>query len=450
MSHCLVFDVDDPFDQLNACDPGDPDKPCIANVDLVDGDTSGPDNRPTPESPRFYSVPSDADGRASLTLTVSMQPGNNYRAAASVIREAVETQIDQSDADGLGFRGTPPQATANGGFAGYQVPVVWSQMLTVWRKLHVEVDSMAAANYTNTQTGLVPAAPTYNAVNGHAIIPINPLDPEFRKSDQHNVGRIDILTFGSFTTTATTIDPYSVEIINAPPNITNAVGLSYTLWDDDAGSVPPFTMVAFDAPPVVLPRPADTSLMATVYQTAYIEPVVAFPLYYDDDTVFAPNLEGTTATRNKANENTNLTSAPDLWAVHITSALQGYIEKDNDPDDEEGLGGVGLQYGNTIVTGLIWQTSSGSMVYLETIRDHSRGNAAQMQELERYTVVHESGHQFLLIHEDGRSPLGDAIDPAGDYIMTDVLDQTGMAPNIAFSARSLKKIRRISYPPVEN
>ena len=64
-----------------------------------------------------------------------MGPGNNYRAAATVIDDVFDPpppdqpQLTQQDADDL---------STNGDFAQYQVPVVWSKMLTVWRKLHVE------------------------------------------------------------------------------------------------------------------------------------------------------------------------------------------------------------------------------------------------------------------------------------------------------------------------
>jgi len=95
---------------------------------------------------------------------------------------------------------------------------------------------------------------------------------------------------------------------------------------------------------------------------------------------------------------------------------------------------------------MFWRRA-GSLIYLETIRDHAHGNAQIMLALERYTVVHESGHQFKLEHTDGRWPPDDDEDPTGDYIMTDVTDQTGMAPNLSFGARCVKKIRESDYPP---
>jgi hypothetical protein len=64
-----------------------------------------------------------------------MQPGNNYRAGASVISHA-PTQADQTKADAVN---SDPEG---GNFSGYKVPLTWSPMLTVWRKLTLEVDSM--------------------------------------------------------------------------------------------------------------------------------------------------------------------------------------------------------------------------------------------------------------------------------------------------------------------
>ena len=98
-----VFDVDDPFDQVHG--PGGAGTE-IANVQLLDSSpTAGGDNRGSSTGLGFVGpVTTDADGKASITLTVSMQPGDNYRAAASVIPEAV------ADAFGGGSCGRPPRA----------------------------------------------------------------------------------------------------------------------------------------------------------------------------------------------------------------------------------------------------------------------------------------------------------------------------------------------------
>ena len=81
--------------------------------------------------------PAASTDSARWTFTVSMQPGNNYRAGASCLQDAIN-QANQTIADALNAQG--------GQCAGYTVPLEWSRMLTVWRKLWVEADSMAAVD----------------------------------------------------------------------------------------------------------------------------------------------------------------------------------------------------------------------------------------------------------------------------------------------------------------
>ena len=121
----------------------------MANVGVIDNNTSGPDNRPTGAEGVWSSYQStDENGQAIKTFTVSMQPGNNYRAAASCLQDALD-QVSPADADALSvtFNAETGTFTHNGDFSGYQVPVVWSKMLTVWRKLHVEAGSMVRLTF---------------------------------------------------------------------------------------------------------------------------------------------------------------------------------------------------------------------------------------------------------------------------------------------------------------
>ncbi|MGB2984440.1 MAG: hypothetical protein WBE26_01040 [Phycisphaerae bacterium] len=116
----------------------------MPDVQLIDDDTSGPDNRGGEPTFSVRSATTNASGKASITHTVSLQPGNNYRAGASVLQDAIY-QADQATADA-------PHA-GGASFSGYSVPLVWSEMLTVWRKLHVETDSMVRPTFAqNTFT----------------------------------------------------------------------------------------------------------------------------------------------------------------------------------------------------------------------------------------------------------------------------------------------------------
>jgi hypothetical protein len=136
-------------------------------------------------------------------------------------------------------------------------------------------------------------------------------------------------------------------------------------------------------------------------------------------------------------------SSKEFWTVHLVSAFQGFPKKDGDPSGEYSSG---IQAGLTIETGggTFENRASGSLIFHEVIRDDTVGNPGSMGLLERYTVVHESGHQFLLQHADGYAP---PPGPAGDFIMTDNTNASGFAPNMSFSPRSLDKIRDIEYPP---
>ncbi|HNQ23169.1 MAG TPA: hypothetical protein PKK06_08760, partial [Phycisphaerae bacterium] len=143
-----VWDVDDPFDQLHG--PGHPPEMAeIPGVEVIDNDRIGNDNRGGYDpAVGTYTANTDADGYATVIVTVSMQPGNNYRACASCLADAIQ-QATQAQADALSVDGDENDVFAvYGWFCGYQVPVVWSRMLTVWRKLHVETDSMWAVPTT--------------------------------------------------------------------------------------------------------------------------------------------------------------------------------------------------------------------------------------------------------------------------------------------------------------
>ena len=182
--------------------------------------------------------------------------------------------------------------------------------------------------------------------------------------------------------------------------------------------------------------------MPIVYAGAYVLPVLADPDTYQPDSPFDFQVKSGEE-RATGNENQNVASTEAHWAVHITSAFQGWINKDSDPDGDEAQ--YGLQYGMT-ATHVLGCWVAGSLIYTETIRDKTRGNPQSMQTLERYTVAHESGHQFLLKHDDGRWPDPNDTNPADDFIMTDITNPSGMAPNVKFSPTSRSKIRGADRP----
>jgi hypothetical protein len=145
-----VWRVDDPFDQIHYAMP---------DVHLIDDDPEGRDNRPqdaTDPAVGTYLALTDAAGEARVTVQVSMQPGNNYRAGASILDDAIY-QGTQEKADALNNKPTV------GSWWGYSAPLDWSPMLTVWRRLHVELDSMGPG----TDVSYTGEVREINAEEGH-------------------------------------------------------------------------------------------------------------------------------------------------------------------------------------------------------------------------------------------------------------------------------------------
>lgn len=121
--HFKSFDVDDPA-------PYVPD---------LDGDLQGKvpsDNRGSPtqgvlEQPVVNVAAGQA--KAKTFLETSLQPGDNYRVAASTSREWLQ-----------GLQAIQPSPTGEMGVTVDERQTNVSEMLTVWRTLHVEIDSMRA------------------------------------------------------------------------------------------------------------------------------------------------------------------------------------------------------------------------------------------------------------------------------------------------------------------
>jgi hypothetical protein len=103
-----------------------------------------------------HSVVLDSNGEASAELRVSMQPGDNYRVAGTVFPIS-QLGILQSANGGLDGYVSAYIDWIRGGFNGALSP-----LLTVWRKLHLEIDSMTApptngpqANFRTAKIGLI-------------------------------------------------------------------------------------------------------------------------------------------------------------------------------------------------------------------------------------------------------------------------------------------------------
>jgi hypothetical protein len=110
------------FRAFDADDPSSDESPVDGN------DASGPaggDNKGAGHALSAASAQTDASGCASVEFTVSMQPGDNFKMFASLDGPALNS-LTQDEADA----GSAPSG------------ITQSEMLTVWRRLWLERDSM--------------------------------------------------------------------------------------------------------------------------------------------------------------------------------------------------------------------------------------------------------------------------------------------------------------------
>ncbi|HNO80362.1 MAG TPA: hypothetical protein PKN33_20130 [Phycisphaerae bacterium] len=383
-----LWDVDDPFDQNN---------PAMTNVGLIDNDTSGPDNR----LPAGVNDPAigattattDANGVAQVTeIEVSMNPGNNYRAAASLAAGLLAT-VTQTNADA---NSPPPE-------------VKFTKMLTIWRKLWVETDSMARPTFAQNTVSTSWNDPRF--VNGTLVLDV--LDQDNDDDFTNGFIRIKATGFPDIVTriityTQTAFDDeistnISVATWGGRPNSGNC-----DFSDDDLAVQVTFTagVVGSDIgtgnPPTGSLPLADTTGLATHYAPAYIEPDFSLTEHTSLGSIpFQKNIENI---EEKAAWTPILplrglpVSTADYWTAYVYSAFQA--ERDEDLDGEttgtkgisthkEFFGWVPTQSG----FGLAY--TSMSAIFVESLDD---GYSALAH---RITLAHEIAHGLGIDHSSG-------------------------------------------------
>lgn len=144
-----VFDVDDPtpvsFDKDNGghaiIDPDDDTTEGIGNDNRDDHLNTPKTGFFTRSGADTTSAYTDSRGIAEFEFNVGMQPGNNYRAVGAALDETLYASVQVDDPDS-----EDSAATYLGPDEDKETPtdIPSSPLLTVWRKLHLEIDSMEA------------------------------------------------------------------------------------------------------------------------------------------------------------------------------------------------------------------------------------------------------------------------------------------------------------------
>ena len=385
------FDLDDPWE----------------NSDIDPNGSDSLDNRGTPQVGTLFGggaaglstwAYTDESGTAFVEFAVTKQPGDNFMIAVSDDSAYLNSSLLQPLDQGLVYGTTPlPNNKAN-----------VTPMLTVWRRLHIESESMGpvTGNFDEGLVTEVVADPDPNLTNVSGLVVVSfGAEPLARFGPGaivvNDTERFDVLKYRRETPPDGATR--HIMIVSPPidpedyPLLTNRQYIMYD--DDDYNGDQPLGGLNGDEGED-LPR-ANTSWVQTsdVPDLNRFAPAYVIPVYDvgdgNDQVAFRLNLEHSQLT--SAYDFDSLLSPegnrdPNFWTVYLFGAYQGTVLADHDPDlNEEALFGIvddfrgqGANVFHAVVTlrELIWFGF----------------DPARWQ---RRTTAHELGHLFDGQHEDG-------------------------------------------------
>ncbi|HEY9403355.1 MAG TPA: hypothetical protein VIQ24_11880 [Pyrinomonadaceae bacterium] len=392
------FDLDDPSTDASPVDPnssnGDDNRGTPARGVLSQINTTGTSN--------ILSAQTDANGVAEGDFTVTMQPGDNFMVAAS---------HDVPFMNGLVVNGITLRDSA-----GNALPRPLgkaSAMLTVWRRVHIEHDSMGNVAGNNV-TGLVLSA-VPNPALGRSDLVVN----QALENGRFENGVISITGAGNFTVVTNTGGLVTVQglVPVVPPT-----GTAFTIVDDDDFNSDDGTNRDGDSGENV--TPAITTLLQdsdtpaqNVFALAYVRPI--YDIGDNNDFVsFVLNSPTAAAGLRATYDFDTVGTAADagFWTVYLLSAYQSEAAADADPSTE----GAILGQVDDI-------NGQGANVYNEVLRPGELTITAAVNNAA--TTAHEIGHLFNGMHTDGG-----------------LMAQSTTRTTTAFSDQTLARIRSISSP----
>ncbi len=369
----------------------------------------------------------DAEGKAKFIFKVGMQPGNNYRVVASLIDEDMYDGVQASNPAAPKYLG--PELHQNG-----SAPA--SPLLTVWRRLWVENDSMAAIpmdsfGYKRNDLSYDLGSPVIltklsDGTNTTLGIPTITDQSSFSNLEKGRmiVQSIERNVIGTSTFGNTNLVTVSGDLSNVP------LGSGFRLYDDDD--------FGLDSAP--LPRnDLVDSFMKDFFKPSFIEVVDAGTFNPRKFVPFEPNdnLQYFTV----VNDSKDLTEKDALWISQLTAAYQFGYADDGDPNDELPVLGGTRVFGNY----------EHSTVFVESCREEFDSDfrlvadqgvnpqvaAKALVLLKKYitaTATHEIGHQ------PGTDEIGDE-----DHAEGGLMREGGTDPNnpeeFVFSPKSIHRFR---------
>lgn len=373
------FDLDDPS----------------TNASPIDSNgSSASDNRGSPKGGTLFlgttsttgilQTFSNSSGIAEVELQVTMHPGDNFNVAVAV-RAAVISGI------AVGASGT---SLVDG--SGNALPTLRaqaSQMVTVWRRLHVEMDSMGVVAGNSVQ-GTVTSAVANPALNRSDVVVDTNL--EFRRFEN------GVITIAGVAYPVLINGVNTVAVQGIVP--ASAAGTSFVIVDDDDFNSNDAAQKDGDGGTEDVEVLSSTlSLMQdsddpklNVFAPAYIRPGHdggGAPANNTGNLSFVLNVEtGAVEAEINSGRNSGAAESDDFWVVYLLVSYQGRANADEDPSNEGASGGTTVSF----ATGHVATSAAdvprgglGSLIYLEAMRDFGLL-------FPTITAPHEVGHQMGL------------------------------------------------------
>jgi len=412
-----------------------------ADSDEVDAEDSRTDNRgetPSkrggwPEGTTDYVRIEFYEDKKTFEFQTTMQPGDNFRIVGSGdIMTLMNLENDDIKISALGAGNTmaivdPDVLKAEQSVDKAQIhehEKYASDVLTVWRKMYLEVDGMGTVkdNEVTATIVFIDDDGFYTTTDANGNVTTSTRKQQWIKisknlfanlpeeSQSHIEGLVNNYKMGKMTigsetyntdgNTANDYLPDSIHIINGTDGSSlgySYIGSSITLEDDDA----------YKNGDALLSLPAQG--IKPAFEPAYILPVedeapnprktIPFQLHFKEDT--SSYLK---SVFDKGFDNKDYHEDPDIWVVYLLNAFQGKLDEDGD-----GENGIMGQSDGAPFTGL---HGYGAAVFQESGREEATAYAAggngtgwQMPDV----APHEIGHLFGAAHEDGGIMSYDAV-----------------------------------------
>ncbi len=379
-------------------------------------------------TPNYISKISCTTSAATVTTNfkVTMQPGDNFTVYANLTGAAIPdnfvnsgSSITTSSGGTIHISGQPNAGQTLG---------IRTNMLTVWRKLHIEVDSMGQVS-GNYATGQIINAHKLGSGNQTLDLSVSNLEPNRFENGRLVISRTDAAgnTAQIADRRITSNTASSVTFIN---NLRLSIqnGDNVTLYDDDDMDDEDIGMLNGDKdddvpePNLDLLQPNDAACIVSAIGKITNLCNVFLPAYtvpkYDlggshENIVFSANISDSDIINIYNNHfNQRATEAnSDFWTIYLVGGYQWTEDWDSDPGVSRttGLGnsfafakvdslqGIGV----TVFSELNRPTEYESIDNYNLTRGFTSINSWRDRPVDdEYTVAHEVGHLFDGYHED--------------------------------------------------